>query len=254
MKRQTRLAMIAALGVTGSLGLPAQAAGPEELCEKLKEDGFVFHVGQAENEEEIKALLDRLGIDSESFIWKDCPILTIPNLNCPETESPEPDIPGVDIPEPDIPDVIIPEVPGNSDSETSGSEAPIPDTEAKSYARQVVDLVNAERAKAGLSALTLDENLTSAALIRARESEISFSHTRPDGRSFSSVLSDLGISFRGAGENIAWGQKTPEEVMNGWMNSEGHRANILNANYTKIGVGYYQNTSGRTYWTQLFTY
>ena len=56
-----------------------------------------------------------------------------------------------------------------------------------------------------------------------------------------------------SGENIAWGQKTPEEVMKGWMNSEGHRANILNKNYTSIGVGYYQNAGGVNYWTQIFT-
>ncbi len=127
------------------------------------------------------------------------------------------------------------------------------DTKALTYAEQVVQLVNVERKKAGLNPLTLDNNLASAALIRAKETERSFSHTRPDGRSFSTVLTDNGISFRAAGENIAWGQRSPEEVMNGWMNSSGHRANILNSNYTKIGVGYYQNSSGRNYWTQLFT-
>lgn len=128
------------------------------------------------------------------------------------------------------------------------------DTKELSYAEQVVQLVNAERKKAGLNPLTLDSKLASAALIRAKETERSFSHTRPDGRSFSTVLTDNGITFRGAGENIAWGQRSPEEVMNGWMNSSGHRANILNPNYTKIGVGYYQNSSGRNFWSQLFTY
>ncbi|MFR8737827.1 MAG: CAP domain-containing protein [Eubacterium sp.] len=60
--------------------------------------------------------------------------------------------------------------------------------------------------------------------------------------------------FMGAGENIAWGQRSPEEVMNGWMNSSGHRANILNSSFKKIGVAYYVGANGRTYWTQLFTY
>ncbi len=63
-----------------------------------------------------------------------------------------------------------------------------------------------------------------------------------------------GVSYRGAGENIAWGQKTPEQVMNGWMNSAGHRANILNEKFTSIGVGYHQNANGVNYWSQLFTY
>lgn len=129
-----------------------------------------------------------------------------------------------------------------------------PDSEALSFAEQVVALVNKERAKVGVGALTLDKEIEAAALVRAQEIETSFSHTRPDGRSFSTALTDAGITFHGAGENIAWGQRSPEEVVNAWMNSEGHRANILNAKFTKIGVGYYRNSAGRNYWTQLFTY
>lgn len=123
-----------------------------------------------------------------------------------------------------------------------------------SYARQVVELVNQERAKAGLNPVTVDTKIEAAALIRAKEIEKSFSHTRPNGSSFSTVLTENSISFRGSGENIAWGQRSPQEVMNGWMNSSGHRANILNSKYTKIGVGYYVGTNGRTYWAQLFIY
>lgn len=123
-----------------------------------------------------------------------------------------------------------------------------------SYAQQVVRLVNKERVKAGLKEVTIDKNIEAAALVRAKETEISFSHTRPNGTSFSTVLKENGVSYRGAGENIAWGQSSPEEVMNGWMNSPGHRANILNEKFTKIGVGYYRSASGRNYWTQLFTY
>ena len=86
------------------------------------------------------------------------------------------------------------------------------------------------------------------------EIEKSFSHTRPDGRNFGTAITDLGITYRGAGENIAWGQKTPEAVMNAWMNSEGHRANILNPNFKKLGVGYRTDSQRTPYWTQLFTY
>lgn len=127
-------------------------------------------------------------------------------------------------------------------------------SEESEYVQQVALLVNKERASAGLSQVTLDETLTKAAMTRAKETVTSFSHTRPNGTSFSTVLSEHNISYRGAGENIAWGQKSPEEVMNGWMNSAGHRANILNANYKKIGVGYYKDASGRKYWSQLFIY
>lgn len=122
------------------------------------------------------------------------------------------------------------------------------------FASRVVELVNAERAKAGLSPLTVDNSVASAAATRAKEIEKSFSHSRPDGSSFSTALKASGVSFMGAGENIAYGQQTPEAVMQGWMNSSGHRANILNPKFTTIGVGHYQNAAGVHYWTQLFTY
>lgn len=120
------------------------------------------------------------------------------------------------------------------------------------YAGQVVKLVNQERAKEGLSPLSISQPAKQAAQVRAREIENSFSHTRPNGTSFSTALKEQGVNYRTAGENIAWGQKTPEQVVQGWMNSPGHRANIMNANFTSIGVGYYRNASGINYWTQLF--
>ena len=120
------------------------------------------------------------------------------------------------------------------------------------FASQVVALVNAERAKQGLSALTIDTKVQQAALVRAKESAQSFSHTRPNGSSFSTALTEAGVSYRTAGENIAYGQSTPQQVMNAWMNSSVHRANILNANYTTIGVGY-TVINGTAYWAQLFT-
>ena len=132
-----------------------------------------------------------------------------------------------------------------------------PDTSEQdtlSYAEQVVKLVNAERAKAGLPALKMDTNITAAANVRAKEITQKFSHTRPNGSSFSSVLKEQGVSFRGSGENIARGQKSPEQVMNAWMNSDGHRANILNKNFKNIGVGYYQDGNGVNHWVQLLTH
>ena len=123
-----------------------------------------------------------------------------------------------------------------------------------SYAEKVVKLVNEERAKEGLAPLGIDKNVEKAALVRAKEIQSSFSHTRPNGSSFATVLKENGVTYRGAGENIAWGQKTPEQVVTAWMNSPGHRANIMNAKYTKIGVGNLQNNAGTQYWVQLFTY
>lgn len=118
--------------------------------------------------------------------------------------------------------------------------------------RQVVDLVNKERKAAGLSAVSAENvKLANAASVRAKEQATSFSHTRPSGKSWTTVLTDYGISYRAAGENVAYGQQTASEVMNAWMNSAGHRANILNGNYKEIGVGvYYKN--GTYYWSQIF--
>ncbi len=147
---------------------------------------------------------------------------------------------------------------GNSGSDskpnTGGSTDSSDNTSSQSsFAAQVVSLVNAERAKNGLSALKVDNRVTAAAQTRAGELKSSFSHSRPDGRSCFTALTEAGASYRGAGENIAYGQTSPQAVMNAWMNSSGHRANILSNKYTTIGVGYTM-IGGVPYWTQMFTY
>lgn len=128
-----------------------------------------------------------------------------------------------------------------------------PNASLSSFASQVVNLVNQERAKAGLSAVTVDSKVQQAAQVRAAEQARSFSHTRPNGTSCFTALKEAGVNYRGAGENIAYGQTTPQAVMTAWMNSSGHRANILNAKYSKIGVGY-TVINGVPYWAQMFTY
>ena len=125
-------------------------------------------------------------------------------------------------------------------------------TSQLSYEEQVVALVNAERAKENLAPLTMTESLKTVAEIRAEETTVLFSHDRPNGSSCFSILSEYGISYRAAGENIAWGQKTPEIVVDAWMNSPGHRANIMSSNFGHIGVGYYVKDNV-AYWVQLFT-
>ena len=119
------------------------------------------------------------------------------------------------------------------------------------YEAEVVRLVNEERAKYGLAALIQDDGAQNVAHVRAKEIVQSFSHTRPDGSSCFTAASDLGVTYRSAGENIAYGYATPAQVVNGWMNSEGHRKNILSASYTKIGVGSY-SANGVMYWSQFF--
>lgn len=136
----------------------------------------------------------------------------------------------------------------------STTSAPNQSSSNSSYVEQVIQMVNQERGKAGVSALTTTTNLSSAAATRAQEIVGSFSHTRPSGAAFNTVLNESGISYSGAGENIAWGQTTPQQVMESWMNSSGHKANILNGSFTKIGVGFYKDASGKCYWTQEFIY
>ena len=181
----------------------------------------------------------------------------LPGINLPGIQFPGVNIPGSNVPDNSLPlpEFPIPDQPGNMLPDQPGDTTPDqPETDGSqdAFANQVVKLVNEERAKAGLSPLTVNSKAANAAQTRAREIEKSFSHTRPDGSSFNTALTEAGVSFRGAGENIAYGQPTPQQVMEGWMNSSGHRANILNANYTSIGVGHYKNGAGVDYWTQLF--
>ena len=138
--------------------------------------------------------------------------------------------------------------------ETAPDQTPEQDngTAQGDYASQVAALVNAVRAQHGLAALTVDAGVQRAAQVRAAETVQSFSHTRPNGSSFSTALTEAGVTYRTAGENIAYGQSTPQAVVDAWMNSSGHRANILSSSYTTIGVGY-TVVNGTAYWAQLFT-
>ncbi|HWQ79367.1 MAG TPA: CAP domain-containing protein, partial [Anaerovoracaceae bacterium] len=122
------------------------------------------------------------------------------------------------------------------------------------YEQQVVNLVNQERAAAGLPALKVNTQLAAVAEKKAEDLRDNnyFDHNSPVYGSPFDMMKQFGISYTAAGENIAKGQKTPADVMNGWMNSSGHRANILNADYTEIGVGFVTDSSGTTYWVQHF--
>ncbi len=119
-------------------------------------------------------------------------------------------------------------------------------------ARQVLELVNRERAAQGLPAYVLDEALSAAAAVRAEEIDEKFSHTRPDGRSSFSVLKDLGVQYVACGENIAKGSPTAQRVMTGWMGSSGHRRNILHARFTRIGIAVHEDAMGVKHWVQIF--
>lgn len=128
---------------------------------------------------------------------------------------------------------------------------PSTDSSATAYEKEVIRLVNEERAKNGLKALTYDWQLARVARYKSQDMKDNnyFSHTSPVYGSPFQMMKSFGISYKTAGENIARGQATPRAVVDAWMNSSGHRANILNSSFTHIGVGY---VSSGKYWTQMF--
>lgn len=160
----------------------------------------------------------------------------------------------------------------NSDDSSSGESANVIDDESllasarvntvtySEFANRVLELVNIERANAGVAPLVLDEALCNAANMRAIEMDRTgeLSHTRPGGRECFTVVDYCNIGYMMCGENIAAGQPTPEDVVNGkygWMSSEGHKANILSPEYTKMGLGYSVGLSNGQYsgfWAQEF--
>ena len=125
------------------------------------------------------------------------------------------------------------------------------DEATQSYEEEVVRLVNKERASRGLSTLKHNWELSRVARYKSEDMKNKnyFSHTSPTYGTPFQMMKSFGISYKTAGENIARGYSTPAAVVNGWMNSSGHRANILNSSFTEIGVGYY---SDGNYWTQMF--
>lgn len=128
----------------------------------------------------------------------------------------------------------------------------VTDETTRNYIEAVVTLVNRERNKVGLQYLMIYTDLVNGANIRAKEITDSYSHTRPNGSACFTVLRE---KYGWMGENIAAGYQSPEAVVQGWINSEGHRKNILNPNFKKIGVGYYNkpNSDMVNYWVQMFS-
>ncbi|MBA9041667.1 putative YkwD family protein [Bacillus aryabhattai] len=124
--------------------------------------------------------------------------------------------------------------------------------DASQFEQKVVDLVNQEREKQGLKPLTLNKKLSDVARTKSKDmmDKGYFDHNSPTYGSPFDMMKQFGIEYTTAGENIAKGQQSPEDVMNAWMNSEGHRKNILNPDFTEIGVGYVKGDT--TYWTQQF--
>ena len=154
-----------------------------------------------------------------------------PSTDKPSADKPSTDKPSTDKPSTDKPSASV--------------------TNTSTYEQQVIDLINEIRVKNGLSPLTENTALSRCAKAKSQDMHDKryFSHQSPTYGSPFDMMKQFGITYRTAGENIAMGQTTPQAVVNAWMNSEGHRANILNASFTQIGMGY---VADGHYWTQQF--
>lgn len=179
-----------------------------------------------------------------------------PEANKPEVEKPEVEKPEIEKPEVEKPEVNKPEVnkPEAEKPVTPGDNKPTTPQDNNNansdFASQVIDLVNQERANAGLQPLKSDALLNKVAMIKAKDMNDNnyFDHQSPTLGSPFDLMRAQGVNFNTAGENIAKGQRNPQEVMNAWMNSDGHRKNILSSSFTSIGVAYYNGV-----WVQAFT-
>jgi len=135
-----------------------------------------------------------------------------------------------------------------------GQKITIPTVTTTAQENEVIRLVNVERARAGLQALSTNWQLCRVARYKSADmaNRGYFSHTSPTYGSPFQMMENFGLRFTAAGENIAYGQRTPAQVMADWMNSPGHRNNIMSRSYSQIGVGLAKNSSGVCYWTQQF--
>lgn len=172
----------------------------------------------------------------EVYVPAYTPVVTPKPTDPTPTEKPEPTI--TPDPDPDVDDDPTP--------------TPKPEPNAEQMTQEVIRLTNIERAKVGKAPLQYNAKLQEAAMVRAKEISIKFSHDRPDGRDGLTALGEAGVGCP-SGENIAYGYGTPEAVIAGWMKSDGHRWAMLDATSTHIGVGFYKSSKGGYYWVQDFS-
>jgi len=196
------------------------------------------------------------------------PDTKVPDTKVPDTKVPDTMVPDTKVPDTKVPDTMVPDtkvpdtkVPDTKVPDTKVPDTKVPDTKVpddstgsqglSAFESKVVSLVNEQRQREGLSPLRANVDLSHVARLKSQDmaDKNYFSHTSPTYGSPFEMMKSFGISYRTAGENIAYGQSTPEAVVEAWMNSAGHRANILNPAFTEIGVGY---VSAGHYWTQMF--
>ncbi|HDR8142746.1 TPA: serine protease [Bacillus cereus] len=272
MKKRVLLSVAAATALTlGVSSLDAQAATVQPSNIKVQNIQHSKVMMKQMNQQELQAFLQSMGVESlaqwqqgnfqpNCFIPGQQPtenVVTEQPTAKPETQKPAEQKPAEQKPAEEVQKPEAQKPAENNNTQKPAEQKPAeqkPAEEAKSlseFEQRVVELTNAERAKQGLPALKIDTELSKVARIKSEDMQKNnyFDHNSPTYGSPFDMMKKFGISYTSAGENIAQGQRTPEEVVQAWMNSAGHRANILNNGFTHIGVGYVESGN---YWTQQF--
>ncbi|MED2839867.1 CAP domain-containing protein [Bacillus wiedmannii] len=241
MKKRVLLSVAAATALTlGVSSLDAQAATVQPSNVKVQNIQHSKVMMKQMSQQELQAFLQSMGVESLAQ-WQQGNFQ--PNCFIPGQQPTE--------------NVVTEQPTAKPETQKPAEQKPVeqkPAEEAKSlseFEQRVVELTNAERAKQGLPALKIDTELSKVARVKSEDMQKNnyFDHNSPTYGSPFDMMKKFGISYTSAGENIAQGQRTPEEVVQAWMNSAGHRANILNNGFTHIGVGYVESGN---YWTQQF--
>ncbi|AHA70698.1 CAP domain-containing protein [Bacillus cereus] len=272
MKKRVLLSVAAATALTlGVSSLDAQAATVQPSNIKVQNIQHSKVMMKQMSQQELQAFLQSMGVESlaqwqqgnfqpNCFIPGQQPtenVVTEQPTAKPETQKPVEQKPAEQKPAEEVQKPEAQKPAENNNTQKPAEQKPAeqkPAEEAKSlseFEQRVVELTNAERAKQGLPALKIDTELSKVARIKSEDMQKNnyFDHNSPTYGSPFDMMKKFGISYTSAGENIAQGQRTPEEVVQAWMNSAGHRANILNNGFTHIGVGYVESGN---YWTQQF--
>ncbi|MGH0458665.1 CAP domain-containing protein [Bacillus paranthracis] len=272
MKKRVLLSVAAATALTlGVSSLDAQAATVQPSNIKVQNIQHSKVMMKQMSQQELQAFLQSMGVESlaqwqQGNFQPNCIIpgqqptenvVTEQPTAKPETQKPAEQKPAEQKPAEEVQKPEAQKPAENNNTQKPAEQKPAeqkPAEEAKSlseFEQRVVELTNAERAKQGLPALKIDTELSKVARTKSEDMQKNnyFDHNSPTYGSPFDMMKKFGISYTSAGENIAQGQRTPEEVVQAWMNSAGHRANILNNGFTHIGVGYVESGN---YWTQQF--
>jgi len=252
--KKTLRALILTLGILATTGISSAAYAQEcntvkpteslqSICAKYGIDASKCLTVKFQGTNACKVTIQKT-TPCKTTLCKITPVKTTPTKAVPAKS-----VPGKSVPAKAVPTKAVPAKTTPAKTTTTSSSAA-----DRKLVQEVITLVNQERAKQGLAPLKENVKLSSVAKIKSGDMVANnyFDHTSPTYGSPFDMMKKFGITYTAAGENIAMGQPTAASVMSAWMNSPGHRANILSKNFTEIGVGIARDKSGTIYWTQQF--